>query len=263
MTEQIGQGLNEEDLIDGGKVMSLFDHLGELRSVFVKSALFVLLLFFVSLGFAEHLIDFLKQPLLDALPETATNDLYFTGLLDVFLASIKVSFLTAIVGGSPVWLYQFWSFFKPGLYPSERKYIFPFIVASVGLFLTGVSFCFFIILPMAINFLLALGQDVGIPIITINDYLSFVMVLIFGFGLVFETPLILVLLAMLDLITAEMLQEYRRFVLIVIMVMGALLTPPDPISQLAMAVPVYFMYEISIVIIRIIKRPKKATHAVT
>lgn len=248
----------QEALLHGGKVMSLWEHLNDLRAVVVKSGLFVLLLFFIALAFSTQLIEFLKVPLVDALPEGA-NSLHFTGPMDVFSASLKVSFLVALILGCPVWLYQFWRFFEPGLYPSERKYILPFIIASVLLFFSGVLFCYFVMMPMALQFLIGMGLEVGTPIITINDYVSLLTILTLGFGLVFETPVILVLLAFLDLISAQTLSEHRRVIIVVILVVAAILTPPDPVSQIAMALPMYLMYEVSIIIIRIIQRKKVGT----
>lgn len=253
--EAAGTATETEDgeLIGGGKVMSLFDHLSELRSRIGKSLLAVIALFVGFFTFAERIIEFLKGPLISSLPDKA-NALHFTGPLDVFIANIKVSFLAAFVAAAPVWIYQFWKFFEPALYPRERKYILPFVFGSSLLFLLGVSFAFFVILPLALDFLINMGLEVGTAIITIKDYISLVMILIFGFGLIFETPIVLILLALLDLISADDLREYRTLVMVGILVLGALLTPPDPISQVAMAVPVYLMYELSIIIIRVVKR---------
>jgi sec-independent protein translocase protein TatC len=247
--------LAEDDLIDGGKVMSIFDHLGELRSRLMRAGLVVLVFFFIFLGFSEKLMTFLKQPLVKALPP-GVNALHFTGPMDVFVINIKVAMLVGVLAACPVWLYQFWKFFEPALYPKERRYILPFIVASIALFVAGISFCFFIILPMTLAFLLDLGMQVGTPIITVTDYISMLMLLLFGFGIVFETPLIIVLLAMLDIIDLEMLTSNRRIIIIIILIVAAIMTPPDPISQMAMAVPVYLMYEMAIVIVRIMKRKK-------
>ncbi len=248
----------EEDLIDGGKVMSLWDHVGELRTRLVRGMLGIVVVFCIAMTFSDFLLTYLQQPLLAALPEKYSQ-LHFTGPLDVFIVSIKVGFLVGIIGGSPIWMYQFWKFFEPALYPQERKYILPFVAASVILFLTGIAFCFFVMLPIALTFLIEYGMQVGVPIITIKDYMSMLMVLIFGFGLIFETPVILILLAMLDIVSADWLAEHRRFVLVGILVLAALLTPPDPISQVAMAGPVFIMYEAAIIIIRFIKKEPKTT----
>jgi len=246
----------EESPLDDSS-MSLMDHLNELRTRLFKSFAIILILFIAAMTFSTQIIEFLKIPLLLSLP-ASSQTLHFTGPLDVFLASLKVSFLSAVVLGCPLWLYQFWKFFEPGLYPRERRLILPFTIASMLLFLTGISFCFFVILPMTLEFLIGMGLEVGVAIITINDYLSMVLILIFGFGIIFETPLILVLLAMLDIISAKSLAEFRPFAIVGILITGALLTPPDPLSQIAMAAPVYLMYEVSIIIIRILKRDKNS-----
>jgi len=257
VTQQIeSKDEEEEQLVDGGKVMSLFDHLVELRQRIVKSLIAVLVFFGIAMAFSTELIEFLKQPLLAAIPQNK-DALHFTGPLDVFITSIKVGFLAAIIFACPVWIYQFWRFIEPALYKHERKLVLPFVFASVSLFVAGISFCFYVILPLALEFLITLGMEVGTPIITITDYVSMLMLMIFGFGFIFETPLILVLLAILDLISAELLAKYRRYVLVGILFVGAILTPPDPLSQIGMAVPLYLMYEFSILIIRLIKRKRK------
>lgn len=240
---------------DNLKVMGLMDHLGELRSRIFKSLIFVVIIFGVAFGFSKYMFDFIKGPLVAALPEGA-NALHFTGPMDVLIAQIKISFLAAIIASCPVWLYQFWKFLEPALYDHEKKYALPFLFSSVSLFFAGVSFCFFIITPLALEFLIAMGMEVGTPIITVGDYISMLMLLILGFGLVFETPVILVLLALLDLIDADTLARNRKFVLVGILILGALLTPPDPLSQIAMGIPTYLMFEMSIVIIRFIRRKK-------
>lgn len=244
----------DDELIDGGKVMSVFDHLAELRTRVVRSILAVVVFFVAAFAFADPILLFLREPLLAALP-TGVNSLHFTGPLDVFLVNIRVAVLVGVVAACPVWLYQFWKFFEPALYPRERRYILPFIVVSVALFFAGISFCFFVILPMTLEFLIQMGMEVGTPLITIKDYVSLLMLLIFGFGIVFEFPVLVVLLAMLDLVDLETLKAYRRYVVVIIFVLAAVLTPsPDPLSMTALAIPVYFMYEASLVVIGLIKK---------
>lgn len=238
------------------KLMTLWGHLDELRSRIVKSLWAVTIIFFISVSFASDLINFLQQPLLAALPPDK-RVMHFTGPMDVFVANIKVSLLAALVIGSPIWLYQFWKFIEPALYDHEKKWILPFVITSIILFLSGVAFCFFVMMPVALAYLIGLGLEVGVPIITITDYLSLLIILLFAFGLVFETPLILVLLSLLDLVSAKSLSEHRKIIIVVILVIAAVLTPPDVISQTMMAIPMYIMYEAAIVIIRFIERGKK------
>ena len=243
---------NKED------VMGLGDHLTELRSRLVKSFIGIIILFSGAMTYSSPILEYLKTPLKKAMPDQA-NLLHFTSPLEPFIAQIKVSFLFAFVFGCPIWIYQFWRFIEPALYAKEKKYVIPFSAASIILFFSGVSFCFYFMLPLALEFLIGLGMQNANAIITISDYISMIMILIFAFGIIFETPLILILLAMLDLIDADTLAKNRKFVLVGILVAGALLTPPDPISQMAMAAPTYLMFEVAIIIIRIIKKKAPET----
>lgn len=244
----------DEALIEGGKVMSVWEHLSELRSRIVKSLVAIVVFFGICFAFAERIIGYLKEPLVQSLPKGA-NALHFTGPLDVFMVDVKVGVLGAMVLAAPVWLYQFWKFFEPALYPRERKYILPFIVMSVVMFVIGVLFCYYAVLPATLDFLIGMGLEVGTPVITIKDYVSLLILMVLGFGLVFETPVLLILLGLLDIVSAEALSEYRRFVIVGIVTVSAIVTPsPDPISQLTLAIPVYLMYEASIVIIKFIKK---------
>jgi sec-independent protein translocase protein TatC len=252
------QTSNEQELLEGGKNMSLWGHLDELRSRIVKAGASLLVCFCISLAFSTPLINFLKKPLESVLPD-GTSVLHFTGPMDVFMIKVKVAFLVSVVFGAPVWLYQFWKFLEPALYPKERKYVLPFIAATIGCFLAGVFFCYYLMLPMALQYLVGIGLEVGTPMITITDYISLITVMILGFGLVFETPVILVLMAMLNLVTAETLAEQRRMTFVVILIIAAIITPPDPISMLGMAIPCYLMYELSIVIIRLLKSKRGST----
>lgn len=246
-----------ESLIQGGKVMNLWGHLDELRTRIVRAGATILVCFVVSLAFSNKIINFLKEPLVAVLP-SGTSALHFTGPMDVFMVNIKVAFLVSVVVGAPAWLYQFWKFLEPALYPGERKYVVPFIAATIAFFLAGVAFCYFFMMPMALHYLIGIGLEVGTPIITITDYISLITVMILGFGLVFETPVILVLLAMLNLVTADALAAQRRVTFVIILIVSAIITPPDPISMMGMAIPCYLMFEMSIVVIRIIKRGRPA-----
>lgn len=238
---------------ENSKVMGLMDHLSELRSRLVKSFIAILVFFTISMTYSTPILDYLKLPLKKAMPN-ANNLLHFTSPLEPFIAQLKVSLLCAFIFGCPIWIFQFWRFIEPALYAKEKKYVIPFAISSIMLFFSGVAFCFYIMLPMALEFLITLGMENANAIITISDYISMIMVLIFAFGIIFETPLILILLALLDVIDANTLAKNRRFVLVGILVISAILTPPDPISQIAMTAPTYLMFEVAIIIIRTIKR---------
>lgn len=247
----------DEGLLKGGQVMSLWEHLDELRSRLFKSALVITALFLLAFVYANPILNFLKQPLLHALPD-GVNALHFTGPMDIFMANLKVAFMTSILFGCPVWIFQIWKFVEPALYPSERKYVMPFAIASIALFFTGVAFCFWVMVPIALEFFLGMGMEVGIPIITVGDYLSMLSALLIGFGVVFETPVILLLLGALGVIDAKMLSEHRSTIIVIILIIAAVLTPPDVVSQIIMAVPMYIMYEASIVLMRWMQKGREA-----
>lgn len=240
------------------KVMGVFEHIDELRSRVVKSLLVLIAMFFVCYTFAAEILWYLKQPLVAVLPAGAPS-LYFTGPMDVFMANVKIGFFTALIISCPIWLYQLWRFLEPALYETEKKYVVPFMVFSISLFLAGVALCFYVVLPIALEYLIGLGKEMGTtPIITISDYLSLIMLMMAGFGLVFETPVVLVMLALLDLISAETLRSNRRITIVIIAIVAAIATPtPDPISMLAMAIPMWVLFEGSIVLIAWLKKEKK------
>lgn len=252
--------LTAEELIAGGKVMSLWDHLAELRSRIMRSLWGVIVVVGACYAFADTLIGILKEPLIEALPP-GVNALHFTGPLDVFMVQLKVAGLVGMVVSSPIWLYQFWKFFEPALYPRERRYILPFVIISLLMFLLGVAFCYFVALPTTLSFLIGVGMEVGTPMITIKDYVSLLMFMIFSFGATFETPVILVLLALLNVISLESLVSHRRIVVVACLIIAAILTPPDPVSQCVLAIPMYGMYEVAIVVIRFIQRPARQAKA--
>ncbi|MBP6217868.1 MAG: twin-arginine translocase subunit TatC [Oligoflexales bacterium] len=249
---------DEKKFVAGGKSMGLLDHLNELRQRLIVSLLVITITCLISFFFSSSLILFLKNPLINALP-TELEVLHFTGPMEVFLASLRVSFFSGLILSSPVWFYQFWKFLEPALYESERKYILPFVIASVLLFFLGILFSFYVIIPMTLKFLIELGSEIGKPIITVSDYLSLLTVMILGFGFVFEAPLLLVMLSSLGLMSAKDLAQSRRYVVIIILIISAILTPPDPLSQIGMSVPLYIMYEISIVVIRFLESRKQKT----
>ena len=256
MTETASQKQNptSEEAKSEMSAMPLMEHLEELRSRLFKSVVVVAVLFIATMPFASEIIVYLKQPLEALIPNQNLN-LHFTGPFDPFISTLKVSMLAAFIFGCPFWIYHLWKFVEPALYPNERKYVFPYAAASIFLFLLGVWFAYFIIIPMSLKFLLGLGTEIGVPIITVKDYLSLLIVMVFTFGLVFETPVILVLFGMLGLISSKTLSKQRGVVVVGVFVVAAILTPtPDPFTQTAMALPLYFMYELSILILKMLKK---------
>lgn len=246
---------NNENQSEEAASMSLFEHLDELRVRIVKSIIAVFILFAVAFYFVNDILEFLKLPVAEFLPKG--KNLGFKDIVEPFMVSLKVSVLAAVIASCPYWFYQFWKFIEPALYPKERKYIVPFSLASMILFLSGTAFCFWVIMPMALEFLINWGKNFAEPDITIQGYISFLTIMILGFGLVFEAPLILVTLALFGILDSTMLSNARRYVIVGCFVIAALVTPPDWVSQIGMAVPLYFMYEIAIIIIKVLEKKEK------
>ncbi len=242
--------------------MSLLEHLDELRVRLIRSSLAILICFGLAIVFAGPVINFLKAPLIAALPTNA-KELHFMGPMDLFNLYIKIGVLGGIILASPFYLYQFWRFFEPALYSQEKKYILPFSFISIALFLAGVIFCFVFIVPLSMDYLMGLSVDFAdiTPTININDYFSLLILMTVGFGVMFETPLILVLLALLDLISSKALTSNRSYVFVGILIFAAIFTPPDPISQIGLSIPLVFMFEIAVFIIKMIEKKRLSQQA--
>jgi sec-independent protein translocase protein TatC len=180
--------------------------------------------------------------------------------MDVFMAQCKLALFVAMVLGCPIWLYQLWRFVEPALYAHEKKYALPFLLCAVLLFVTGVGFCYFVMVPWSLKYLIGLGQTVATPIITVSDYMSLLTLLMLGFGIIFETPIILIVLSMVGVVSGEALKKNRRVVLVAFFIVAAVITPtPDPVGQLIMVLPMWLLYEISIVIIQFIDKKRHAS----
>jgi len=238
----------------------LISHLSELRKRLVYSFVFLLIFFFICYFFAEYIYGFLVEPYAQAVKNDGTERrLIFTALQETFLTYLKVSFFAAFFVTCPFLLIQVWKFIAPGLYKHEKTAIIPYLVLTPILFFLGGILVYYLIMPLAIKFFLSFessGLKTNLPIqleAKVNEYLSLIMKLIFAFGLSFQLPVVLSLLARVGVVNSKFLKERRKYVVVIIFTTAAILTPPDPITQIGLAIPLLILYELSIFFVNIIE----------
>ncbi len=243
---------------------SFTSHFIELRSRLLNSLIFIFIIFIISYIFAEQIYNFLVDPYADAVKDDQiSRRLIFTALHETFITYIKVAFFSAIFLGSPVFLIQIYKFIAPGLYKNEKKAILPYLISTPILFLLGGLLVYYLVMPLAIKFFLSfetLGSNTNLPIqleAKVNEYLSLIMRLIFAFGLSFQLPILLNLLARIGIVNSNYLKTRRRYVIVIIFFAAAILTPPDPITQVGLAIPLLLLYELSIFTVRFTEKKKE------
>jgi sec-independent protein translocase protein TatC len=257
--------VNDNDIDD--KKMPLLEHLLELRRRLIWSALAFFVCFLISFYFADHIFEFLTRPLAMAWQGREGKRLIFTALQEKFFTNVRVAMFGGALLSFPIVATQIWMFVAPGLYKNEKRVFAPFLIATPVMFALGASMVYYFVLPVAWRFFTGFEQpptDGGLPIQLepkVAEYLSLVMQFIFGFGLVFELPVLLTLLVQAGITSSAALARNRRYAIVVAFVVAAVLTPPDPMSQIAMAVPIVLLYEISIWIGRAIERDRAKREA--
>ena len=243
---------------------SFVGHLTELRSRLVKSIIYLFIFFVICYFFAENIYGFLVQPYADAVKDDEVNRrLIFTALHETFITYLKVAFFAAMFISSPIILTQIWKFVAPGLYKNEKRALLPYLIATPTLFLLGGMLVYYLVMPLAIKFFLSFETSTQINSLPIqleakvNEYLSLIMRLIFAFGISFQLPVLLTLLARVGFIDSEYLKKRRKYVIVIIFVVAAILTPPDPITQIGLGIPLLILYELSIFSVKIVEKRKK------
>lgn len=244
---------------ESGSDTQLLDHLLELRSRLLRAIVGLGIALAAALPFANRLYAWLAQPLIDKLPEGA--QLIAVEVASPFFAPLKLAFFAAVVVVMPWLLYQVWAFVAPGLYKREKKLAFPLLLSALVLFYAGCAFAFFVVLPSVFGFLTAVTPD-GVAMMTdINAYLNFVLVIFLAFGISFELPVALVILVLLGWVTPDQLREARGYAVVGIFILAAVITPPDVISQLLLAIPMCLLYEAGILAARMVAPKADATDA--
>ncbi len=233
---------------------TFISHLVELRDRLLRAILAVLIVFLCLFPWAKDLYALLAQPLLTVLPQG--GQMIATDVVGVFLVPVKVAMLVAFVIALPYVLYQIWAFVAPGLYTHEKRLVLPLIFTSTLLFIAGMAFAYFLVFPVVFKFMASIAPE-GVAWMTdIEKYLSFALTMFVAFGVTFEVPVAVVLLVRMNIVSVAKLREIRPYVIVGAFVVGAVFTPPDVISQLMLAVPLWVLYELGILVAGIMVRRK-------
>lgn len=248
------EGQKPEDELAGSEA-PLLEHLIELRKRLIISLAAIALLTVVCFVFASWIYDMLLVPFRRSVPNA---DLIFTAPQELFFTYLNVALFGAIFLGFPIIASQIYMFVAPGLYKKERKAFLPYLIATPAFFLLGGMMVYFAVLPMALHFFAGMQTEDIKMLTSVSEYLGLAMTLIIAFGICFQLPVVLTLLAQIDLINVEHLKKGRRYAVVGILAVAAFLTPPDPISQIGLALPMYLLYEVSILSVRMVERRRAA-----
>ena len=235
--------------------MSFTEHLVILRRHLFKIVALLLILFFCLLPFANHTYQILSEPLRAQLP--TNSSMIATDVTATFMAPFKLNFYIAIMLAMPFIIYQIWSFIKPGLYEKEKLLTFPLLVGSIVLFYLGIAFAYFLVLPSILHFFISVSPETVAPMTDINSYLTFCLKLFLVFGLTFEIPIITLLLILIGIVSTQSLIEKRRFIIVGCFFIAMFVTPPDAISMIMLAIPMWLLFEIGLLVGRFLEKRKE------
>ncbi len=228
----------------------LTSHLGEIRTRLIRVIVLLSVLFVICFYLSESILDIIRKPINE-------YNLIFISPTEGFFAHLKLAFFSALALSIPFILYHLWEFISPGLKIKERRHTLPFVIFSTISFIIGALFAYYLILPLGLRFLLTYKTSALTPNITIGYYISFTIRLILVFGIIFELPLIILFLTKIGIVKPPVLIKNRKYAILIIFIISAILTPPDVVTQILMAIPLIFLYEISVIVCRITYRQKQ------
>lgn len=247
------QSINAIEQLDD---MPITEHLIELRAHLIKICVAVLVVFLALVGFSRHLYDLLSEPLVAQLPPNAT--MIATDITSNFMAPIRLTLFVAAFIAMPYILYQIWSFVAPGLYKKEKRIAIPVLVSSISLFYAGVAFAYFVVLKGVLKFFITFAPQNVLPMTDIASYLSFAMKLFMVFGLTFEIPVVTLLLILVGVVSTQSLADKRRYIIVACFAVAAIVTPPDGVSMLMLAIPMWLLFELGLLLARLLVKEKSA-----
>lgn len=240
-----------EEIIAGGEAQPLVEHLLELRRRLVWILLGIGICFIVAVPFAQKLYAFVAQPLMSVLPQNTS--MIATDVVAPFFVPLKVALMAAFLVSLPNTLYQIWAFVAPALYQNEKRLIVPLILSSLILFIVGMAFCYFLVFPVVFKFFAGM-TPLGVSMATdIDKYLSFVLGMFVAFGMTFEIPVVVILLYRMGMISFAQLTAARPYIIVASFILAAIVTPPDVLSQVMLAVPMILLYEAGLLVCKLIK----------
>ncbi len=244
-----------------GSEAPLLEHLTELRKRLIRSAIAVVALMMACFIFAGQIFDILLNPYRSIYPNPGDMELIYTAPQEFFFTQLNLSLFGAIFLGFPYVATQIYGFVAPGLYKHERKALIPYLVATPVFFLLGAAMVYFVVLPLALGFFAGMQTDEIKLLARVSEYLGLATTLILAFGICFQLPVVLTLLAQIDLVNVDMLRKGRRYAIVGILALAALVSPPDPISQIGLAMPMYALYELAILSVRYVQKRREAALA--
>ena len=256
-SESLVSSDESEEVLDTLGDMPITQHLIELRAHLIKICIAVLIIFLALVGFSRELYDFLSNPLVAQLPANST--MIATDITSNFMAPIRLTIFVAAFVAMPYILYQIWAFIAPGLYKKEKKIAVPVLLSSILLFYAGVAFAYFIVLKGVLKFFIMFAPQNVLPMTDIDSYLSFALKLFMVFGLTFEIPVVTFLLILIGIVSIESLENKRRYIIVGCFGVAAIVTPPDGISMLMLAFPMWLLFELGLLLAKLLIKDKSKT----